>query len=55
MGKHKENQITEMLRETKRRRRTIPLLICLAMLANIAAGGVFQAPASAETGKGARV
>lgn len=51
MGKHKENQITEMLRKMKKRRWRMPLLLCLAMLVSLAPAGAFQYPASAESGQ----
>ena len=51
MGKHKENQITEMLCKMKKRRWRMPLLLCLAMLVSLAPAGAFQVPASAESGQ----
>ena len=50
MGKHKDNQITKMLREMKKRRWRMPLLLCLALLLSFAPAGAFQQPASAESG-----
>lgn len=51
MGKHKDNQITEMLRKMKKRRWRMPLLLCLALLISFAPAGAFQQPASAESGR----
>ena len=51
MGKRKDNQITKMLREMKKRRWRMPLLLCLALLLSFAPAGAFQQPASAESGQ----